>query len=78
MKKKFAAFGATLLLVLAVVSFSGGTPTKTEQPAQAWYYSSCTATGMNGIKYCYKICGSMEKYWIPNCGKWEAVNVWNA
>lgn len=78
MKRKFAAFGATLLLVLAVVGFSGAPKEASTQPAQAWYYSSCTATGMNGVKYCYKICGAMEKYWTPYCGQWEPVNVWNA
>ena len=78
MKRKFAAFGATLLLVLAVVGFSGGVPALNERPAQAWAYTSCTAVEMNGWRWCYKSCGSMEKWIEPNCNTWVRVSIWNA
>lgn len=78
MKRKLTALGATLLLVLAVVGFSGGVPKPNSEPAQAWWYSYCTATNIFGGRYCVKQCSGFEKYYESNCGGVVYSNVWNA
>lgn len=78
MTRKITALGATLLLLLAVVTFAGGAPTKQNEPAQAWWYSYCTAANMFGGRYCVKQCYAMERYWEPNCGQVVYSNLWNA
>ena len=79
MKRKLLAFAATMLTVLALVGFSGGVPKQNTEPAQAWYYSSCTPIDWQGYKWCYRVCTFTHERWsIGHCAEYVRVSVWGA
>lgn len=79
MKRKIAAFAATFLMVLALVGISGTSNAKPQEPAQAWYYSTCTAIETSGWRWCFRICvHPIERHLVGKCHEWVRVNQWNA